>query len=213
MTATNTSRSHQDIRELLPWYVNGTLDESEHNDVDAHVAGCERCSSDVEVLQKTRQGVLARGVEPIVPATTAADIISAGIGTATEPRRFSRGLAALSAAASIVAVGILIAQYFENGVDAGNQIFETATSGEAGSSIDYILQIRFEVSVSDDRRLEVVRSLQGTTAWSVDDSGVYVVQMQLPGASLVVLEDIERKVRLLSEVQTARFVALQVPVR
>lgn len=29
--------------ELLPWYLNGTLDEQEQRDVREHLAGCERC--------------------------------------------------------------------------------------------------------------------------------------------------------------------------
>lgn len=29
--------------ELLPWYLNGTLDETEQRDVREHLAGCERC--------------------------------------------------------------------------------------------------------------------------------------------------------------------------
>lgn len=37
--------------ELLPWYLNGTLDEKEQRDVREHLAGCERCR---KALAETR---------------------------------------------------------------------------------------------------------------------------------------------------------------
>ena len=37
--------------ELLPWYLNGTLDEQEQRDVREHLAGCERCR---EALAETK---------------------------------------------------------------------------------------------------------------------------------------------------------------
>lgn len=37
--------------ELLPWYLNGTLDETEQRDVREHLAGCERCR---KALAETR---------------------------------------------------------------------------------------------------------------------------------------------------------------
>ena len=37
--------------ELLPWYLNGTLDESERREVRGHLAGCEGCR---QALEDTR---------------------------------------------------------------------------------------------------------------------------------------------------------------
>lgn len=37
--------------ELLPWYLNGTLDESERREVREHLAGCEACR---QALEDTR---------------------------------------------------------------------------------------------------------------------------------------------------------------
>lgn len=35
--------THQDVTQLLPWYVNGTLNEREMAAVEAHLEGCEDC--------------------------------------------------------------------------------------------------------------------------------------------------------------------------
>lgn len=42
-----TSASHQAMRDLLPWFVNGTLGEREAAEVRAHVQHCAQCAGDV----------------------------------------------------------------------------------------------------------------------------------------------------------------------
>ncbi len=43
--------------ELLPWYVNSTLETHERRQVEAHVARCERCRVEVESLKAAYDGV------------------------------------------------------------------------------------------------------------------------------------------------------------
>jgi len=40
------SAEHLAMQQLLPWWVNGTLDAAEHARVDAHLADCPRCQAD-----------------------------------------------------------------------------------------------------------------------------------------------------------------------
>lgn len=42
-----TSASHQAMRDLLPWFANGTLDESEAAGVRAHLPHCAQCAGEV----------------------------------------------------------------------------------------------------------------------------------------------------------------------
>ncbi|HKI87207.1 MAG TPA: zf-HC2 domain-containing protein [Thermoanaerobaculia bacterium] len=40
--------SHQECSELLPWYVNGSLDEDERTSIATHLDGCATCRAELE---------------------------------------------------------------------------------------------------------------------------------------------------------------------
>ena len=47
----NSSRHHHEfIKQLLPWFVNGTLNESEQTEVNLHIKECDVCQADVNSL-------------------------------------------------------------------------------------------------------------------------------------------------------------------
>ena len=50
--------SHSKISELLPWYVNGTLDTGDRQIAALEVASCDDCAKDVEELTKTQAAML-----------------------------------------------------------------------------------------------------------------------------------------------------------
>lgn len=41
------TKPHQDVWELLPWYVNGTLDDTEREAVKQHISNCQRCETEL----------------------------------------------------------------------------------------------------------------------------------------------------------------------
>ena len=43
---------HEQARELLPWFANGTLDEPELRGVADHLSTCGACRSEVESLDR-----------------------------------------------------------------------------------------------------------------------------------------------------------------
>lgn len=51
----NASLSHQEVSELLPFYVNGSLDDAERTQLDAHLRGCLTCRAELAGEQRLMQ--------------------------------------------------------------------------------------------------------------------------------------------------------------
>lgn len=51
MAMRQEDQRHQRILELLPWYANGTLGETERRTVEEHAAQCERCREELEACR------------------------------------------------------------------------------------------------------------------------------------------------------------------
>ena len=51
------SRSHRELQDLLPWYVNGTLSRPDREALAAHLAGCPDCMAETELLKSVSAAV------------------------------------------------------------------------------------------------------------------------------------------------------------
>ena len=49
--------NHQSIVELIPWYVNGSLNESETDRVSKHVADCATCAARIDAELQLARGI------------------------------------------------------------------------------------------------------------------------------------------------------------
>jgi hypothetical protein len=54
---------HAYATEILPWYVNGTLEPVEHSRVERHVAECAACRAELGMLHELEAVVQAEGAE------------------------------------------------------------------------------------------------------------------------------------------------------
>ena len=70
----------QDTRELLPWYLNGTLEEIRRVAIDAHLASCEACRAE---LEETRIAV-AVAVQHLPAEALVAHVAGRDIGVDSE---------------------------------------------------------------------------------------------------------------------------------
>lgn len=59
---------HQTAQTLLPWYVNGSLDEQEHERVRSHVETCPQCRADVAWQERVRTAGAAAVAQAGAPA-------------------------------------------------------------------------------------------------------------------------------------------------
>lgn len=56
--------THETIWELLPWFVNNSLETSEHRQVALHVTQCTLCQSEIRVQQRLQKQLLASETFP-----------------------------------------------------------------------------------------------------------------------------------------------------
>jgi Putative zinc-finger len=208
-----------DCRANIPWLVNETLPERDAAALRAHLKSCSDCQADLEMHKAMRASVLESELTPIRPATKAVDIIGRGDrrpGPRAATPRATR-LAAIAAGIAIFGVAIVVGLYpnraVETGAETVNQVFETSTSIVPSDGIDYVLQIRFDENVSESERAKIAARLDGAIRWAVNDVGVYEVHVRFDAATLENLRDYEGRASKLAGVQSAKFTALQLPMR
>jgi hypothetical protein len=51
------SDDHRDVQSLLPWFVSGTLDESERDRVEAHLSKCADCRAELSVERRLSRSI------------------------------------------------------------------------------------------------------------------------------------------------------------
>lgn len=55
--------AHEQTLKLLPWYLNGSLDDAEAAMVEAHLVECEACSREADKERGLRDGVTSLGLD------------------------------------------------------------------------------------------------------------------------------------------------------
>ena len=93
---------HDEIRSLLPWYVTGRLDATEHARVAAHMSACRECQEDLEFERRLEVEV----------ATVPIDVEQ---GWASMQRRMAAARSSRSGGAFIVRLGELPGRLWRGG--------------------------------------------------------------------------------------------------
>lgn len=216
MTDSAPNRCCAEARQNIPWYVNGTLSVNATAALREHLERCGDCMADLKLHTEMRASVLGRELTPIQPATSAEDIlgkIERESGQRVVRTSGMRRLAALAAGIAILGVSLFLLLFPISTIDTDNPLFQTATSGGPAGSIDYVLEVQFEEQVSQAERARIAAELDGAVKWAVNDQGVYEVHVRLAAPSLQVLQEYEELTGSITGVHSARFTALQLPVR
>lgn len=216
MTNPAPDRCCDESRENIPWYVNGTLSAPAAEALRDHIKSCSDCRADLEMHTEMRASVLGRELTPMIPTARAEDVIGIsgnGLDRPSRARRASSRLIAAAAGFAVLGVALVLALYSGKDTEPGNQQFQTATTAGSSEGIDYVLQLRFEEGVSESESGRIAAELDGSIKWAVNDNGVYEVHVRLPEASLQVLQEYEEHAEALQGVQSAKFTALQLPIR
>ena len=203
---------HDVVTELLPWYVNDTLDESERNLVREHIGACEDCRDNVELLSRIQRAVRTESPAPLVPAPRTEELLAALNGRGR--RHVIRGRWQWLAAASVVVfVGVTSLLIWPRGDKFESPTrFETATSPAAIESINYVIELQFVDGTSAQARAALFDSIDASEPASPVNEDTYRVTLALGSLSLTDLERHIQDIESRPEVSTAEVVAVQLPV-
>jgi anti-sigma factor RsiW len=145
--------SNVEIRELLPEYIGGTLSDARRSEVSAHLATCQECAEELELLKLVREAYAATtpavNVDAIVsklPRKPAAPSIRSVRSGAPVGRSWIRSqVFQIAAVVSFVAVGgisLAVARSFFDGNT-------SATNGDTTVAIAESPAISFAGGLSD----------------------------------------------------------------
>ena len=215
-----TSRDHDTVHEsihdtvdrLLPWYVNGTLDAVERNEVERHLEGCERCAANLASLTDIGLAVQNAGPTPLIPEPDAG-VLFETIDRAASRRR--RRLAVYGLAASLIVAAVVMSVLLPAGgpPDTSPAQFETASSGDGGTPTDYVFELRFTADAGRDAQAAVFDTIAAREIVALDDSDTYRVIVSLPAASLSELEAFTLDIESRPSVDSVDVVAVQLPMQ
>ncbi len=205
-----TNAAHAELTMLLPWYVNGTLGAADRERVLEHLSSCADCRAEVSLCMDMQACVQQAGPTPILPATTAEQILDArklrGAGIA----RWTR-LQIWSAAAAVMLVVMLSVSSLDQALP--NQEFTAATAPVALPAVDYVLELQFVAGLSVDVRTRVIAEIGGSdTGIGAAQTRVRIV-VRLAPKSLQELERYAADIQSRREVISAAIIALQLPLR
>jgi len=201
---------HDEVKMLLPWYANGTLDSGEQRKVRAHLDDCEQCAADLVVLHQVRDGVKDASPMPLMREPQVDRFMAAldSDGRVTGWRvRWQAVAAVLTVAiAAAILVPVLLDQRTEP------TLFETVTELGDARAMDYVLHLTLAPGMTDDERDRLFEDINVHAVYREASAGDYRVVIRLSATSLPELESFTDAVESRSDVISARAVALQLPV-
>jgi len=207
------THDHDAIVQLLPWYVNDTLDEFESDLVRIHIDHCEECRSNIRLLSQVQQVVRTDSPAPLVPAPRLEKLLDA-IDSPEQDSSSGRRWPLFAAVASIVVVVAVTALLLgQPGTDSASPTqFQTATSTAINDSIDYVIELQFTPETDATAREVFFESIEiREPVVSMNDT-TYRVTVGLGAVSLSDLERYIDGIESNPEIATAEVVAVQLPV-
>lgn len=166
--------THQEVLELLPWFVNGTLNEHEQSAVNEHLKGCGECNHEVGILIETSK-VFHTTTEPSADSIDQArsDFLQQ-LDASIERKAFRSTRRWLIPTA--MAACLLIAALFIGPMSQQQESFETL--GTNLSSNGPVIQLVFQPDTPEKSIRGLVLADQGHIISGPTAQGVY--RLELP---------------------------------
>lgn len=210
MNGQHRTPDHEAVDLLLPWYVNGTLNETERGQVDRHLEACEECRENLEFLGRVEQVARHQEPLPLVPQPDEERLLErlasneAGVGR-SESLRFGM------AAAAVVVIILATTTWFVGlSHDSEPSLFETVISPSAETTMQYVVELRLTDGTNESQIGELLATIgDHTVLESIDDQ---TIRVHLQYGTFAELQERIDSLRGLPRVAAAEVVAVHVPV-
>lgn len=163
---------HKDIRELIPWYINGTLDERDMDQVSTHVSQCSDCALEVEreVRLAKRMRIEPPGLESMLEQQQSAlQSLQARLAPTTSKQ--TEGLA-IRRWSALAATFVMVATVsFFAGRATNDSTYELMASQTSFSGP--VIQLIFNPHTSEQDIRGILNDSGGTLLGSPSPKGVY----------------------------------------
>ena len=205
---------HEQYDQLLPWFVNGTLNDDERTAVERHVADCAECRESVRVLEAAERTIRHPSPAPLVPEANAEALFAAidsdvpDVSSRTSLRWLLA--AAIVGAAALLTLGLLPGT--PDPTDAPSTEFRTATSASTVDLTDYVFEIRLADVASEDEWQKVLSELNARTRGEPGTDGAVEVVIPLEAKSMTELQDFEKSLSSRESIESAHLIAIQLPL-
>ena len=153
--------------ELLPWYANRSLGESERAAVEAHLSGCERCRAEVEFLAALREQV---------QRAPAAQVDEVGLQRLLRQVRRERARPQRRLALAAAAAVVIVLQSALIGWLATREPGIEPLGGPAPAGV--VLQLRFKPSATEASIRSLLQAHHAVVIDGPSALGIYRVRLQ-----------------------------------
>jgi len=164
---------HRLLESLIPWYVNGTLDESEHDRLNRHLEDCPSCREQIrQEIEFSRLICQAPAALSQVGGAGARAELLATVAREQDSRPSRFHIRAI-AAAGLLAITALFVGVFET-----KPAYRTLTAPASGNQP--IVQILFEPSMSEQQIRDALAQFPGADLLDRPAAGLYRLAIDEP---------------------------------
>lgn len=178
-------RLHQRIWELLPWYANGTLGETEKRTVEEHAAQCERCREEVQACRQLGEAVRLTAAEAPTPHPARLSRLTARLDEAEGSSRRARLAGLLTAtpkpvrwvlAGQLAALLLLATAWVWTPAPPPPAEFKTLSDAVAPAAGPQV-RVVFAEGATERQIRDVLLPIGGQLAGGPSPLGVYTVEL------------------------------------
>jgi hypothetical protein len=216
--------THQEVIELLPWYVNATLSEPERRDVNEHLASCTPCQAELEQLNAVQLAVVESAEELPAPSESRLKQAMAQIDELERARQPARARSASwwsvlkdrvgdallgwcgpmpNFARAVVAAQFLLIVGLAGGLGYSlwNRQFSTL-SGTAQNTGGAKIAVRFNESITEAQLRQLLKEIRGKIVDGPSALGIYTIEVPIPPEETAEIDGLLQSLRSKQQVVT-----------